>query len=790
MTVSSLSLPPGRRLRRARCLAPFLALLSFVIAMPAFAMTYSVGPGATCTHDTLQEAMDAAALNPGPDSIRIVRNATWTAQQVSTDTDHDLEIIGGVIACTIAEPDGKTTLSGEGGDARPVITLRGSGVFRLRHLVIRDGDQAGDDDGGGIFFRGGGILEISDSEIVDNEAEDGGGIYANGTTALAELIIGANVTIASNTARRNGGGIAVQNLEMSMVAPGSILLSNVAAGSGGGLFLASGNREAHAYIGSTGFADLGVMHDNRAAVGGAIAVTMDEDESLDAVLQLFSTTPDAPVRISNNHATQRGGAIDLQPRYDPGIGGFPGYPQGTIAKLRNADIANNTSPVAAAINLGHDNYGPFGSAALGGIVFFNTDTAAPMHPAAVACPLDAPCGYIRGNSTVNATGAVVHLSENADFIASRVVFDDNEGGWLIYLSGEETTSARLSSSLVVRNTMAHALIRDDQNEDDTTPLLVLHHLTIADNTVGANGLLSINEDMVLSRSYIDQPGKALFATDVGSSGGNRVVEYSLVSSLPTPAGASYRPPRYVDAANGDYRPRAGSAAVDWAPALEGYDLDLHSRPRSVDLDPNPNQFGPSDIGAFERPSLQPLVLNADFDEDVHFWTELSEFTWDGTQDADGDAGSGSMRVPMPTEIGGKQAKRVAGLAQCIHVPGPGTYRLNGAARVMPSSNPPLTLNRASLVWELRADGGATGCEEGIPTVSGIHALATTNQWTRPVTSAVIEVSPAMWTENTSITVRFDVSGTPANPPTGWFDAVSLEVGGVDPVPEMFADGFE
>ncbi|MBB5208182.1 hypothetical protein [Chiayiivirga flava] len=767
-----------------------VALLLLAVAAPAGALTYSVGPGATCTHATLQAAVDAAAANPGPDTVRIVRNATWTAQQISTDTDQDLEIVGGVVACTIVEPDGKTTLSGAGGEARSVIALRGNGVFRLRNLVIRDGDQAGDDDGGGIHFQGGGVVEISDSEIVENSADAGGGIYAHGTSAAAKLVIGANVTVASNTARSDGGGINTLDIETTMVAPGSILLANTAGGSGGGLYFATLERRTTAYIGSTGFADLGAVYGNTAAIGGGIAVSMDPDEYQSATVQIFSTTPDTPVRIAGNHATQRGGAIDLQPRYDPGLTGFPGFPFGTIAILRNADIINNTSPVAAAINLAHDNWGPLGASAIGGLVYFNEDAPGiTLHPSAAPCPVGAPCGYIRFNDTVNATGAVVHFSEDANFFGSRIVFEGNRGGWLMYLSGEEATRLNLDNSLITRNTVAHALIRDDQNQDDVNALVNLHHLTIADNIIGANGVLSINEDMVLTRSTIDQPGKALFATDVGSSGGNREIQFSLATTTPTVAGAPYQPPRFVDAANGDYMPRAGAAAVDWAPALEGFEFDLHSRPRPVDLDPNLNAYGPSDIGALERPSLQPLVLNSDFDDDTHLWTAIGEFDWDGTQDALGAPDSGSVRVPMPTEVEGKRAKRVGGLSQCIHVPGPGSYLLNGFGRVLPSSNPPLAANRVSLVWELRSDGGTDGCEDGIPTVGGTHLLADTGAWTRPATPAVIEVPSALWTPNTSITLRFDVAGSSINPPTGWFDAITLEVGGVTSF-DGFADGFE
>src|SRR5690606_37711575 len=155
---------------------PVVALALSTVAPTLPAATFSVGPGATCTHNTLQAALDSAASNSGADVVRVVRTATWTGIQVSTDTGQDVEIVGGWEACTSAAPSGMTTLDGTGGQARSVIALRGNGNFTLRNLEITGGDQAGDDDGGGIHFQGGGILRIVESSITGNSADEGGGL--------------------------------------------------------------------------------------------------------------------------------------------------------------------------------------------------------------------------------------------------------------------------------------------------------------------------------------------------------------------------------------------------------------------------------------------------------------------------------------------------------------------------------------------------------------------------------------------------------------------------------------
>lgn len=769
---------------RVRTGAVLLALLLLAAAVPATAATYVVGPGASCTHTTLQAALDAANANPGPDTVRIVRTATWTAQQISTDTDQNVEIVGGYAACTSAAPDGKTTLSGAGGNARSVLALRGNGVFVLRNLVIRDGDQAGDDDGGGIHFLGGGIVEISDSEIAQNSAEDGGGIYAQGTTTAAELVIGANVSIAFNTARRHGGGVVAQNIEMTMIAPGSMLFMNTAAARGGGLLVASGEFVSYAYIGSSGVGGLGAVYGNHAAIGGGIAVLAGDDSGKDAEVQLFSTDSATPLGLRDNTASERGGGIDLHP--DGQFGGDPNA--NATARLTNVAIEGNTAPVGAAVNLSYNSYGPLGEEAIGGRLHFNTMPF--PHPAAAPCPHGAPCGYIRDNDTLNTTGAVVHLSENADVFGSRIAIEGNRGGWLMYLSGEEFTTLDLDNSLIVGNTVENALIRDDQNQDAAFSLVEMHYLTITGNTIGANGVLSFNEDMTLTRSIVDQPGKALFATDVGSSGGNHDVQYVLVSQGPASSGMWHAAPRFVDPARGDYMPRAGSVAVDEVPVMDDRLWDLHSHRRNVDIPNNPNGVGVSDIGALEREYLQPLVLNWQFDDDLNLWAAISESTWDGSQDAGGNPASGSARAPMSSIIESKRAKLASGRSQCVHLPGPGTYRLNGAARVLPSSNPPLVANRAGLAWELRYNDGDFGCQTGAPDITGLHPLASTGTWTRPATAATITIPPGRWTPNTSLTVIFDVQGAPANAPTAWFDDVILEPGEPDLPPEMFSDGFE
>ncbi len=757
-----------------------LALLTPALVLPpAMAATFSVGPGTDCTHNTLQAALDSAANNTGADVVRIVRTATWSGIQVSTQTDQDVEIVGGWAVCSSQQPTGRTTLSGAGGQARSVIALRGNGNFTLRNLEITGGDQAGDDDGGGIHFQGGGILRVVDSLITGNSADEGGGLYAHGTTVLAEAIL-ENTVVSSNTARTHGGGAVAQGIEMSVRGVDSALMFNTAGGSGGGLLVRSGAFVSYAYVSGGLFGIQG----NSAARGGGVAVVAGVESARDAEVQVFSTTSDVPVLIANNSASERGGALDLQPDGE----GFSGSELAdAIANLRNVRIEGNSAPVGAAINLASDAWS-FGEMAIGGRLHFNTGN---LHPSAAACPFGKPCGYIRGNSTNNITGGVVHLSDSADFLASRIVVDGNEGGWLMYLSGEELTRLQLDNSLITGNTVQNALIRDDQDSDAIVPPVSLHYLTIANNTIGANGVLSINDDLQWTHSLVDQPGKVLFATDVGSTGGSRDIQHLIANANALPAGATLAVPRFTDPANGDYMPRAGSRAVDFAAPLAGFSQDLHSHTRTIDLPLNPNETGASDVGALEREYLQPLVLNDAFDENPDHWEALATSEWDATQNVYGPASSGSLRGSIAAD-----ATRIAVRRQCIHLPGPARYALNGWGRVTaaPPFAPP---HRVWLDWELRySTATIDGCTNSTPAVTGSLQLASGSTWARPTTPAIIDVAPGVWGPYTTLTVYLVVqNGSPIAPgpnaalggPDGWFDGITLETDYDDTI---FADGFE
>jgi hypothetical protein len=72
-------------------------------------------------------------------------------------------------------------------------------------------------------------------------------------------------------------------------------------------------------------------------------------------------------------------------------------------------------------------------------------------------------------------------------------------------------------------------------------------------------------------------------------------------------------PQFVDAVDGDFHLLPTSPGVDFAPEIDGIDLD--GNPRTVDLANIGNVFGPADVGAYEiqAQGVTDLILQNGFD---------------------------------------------------------------------------------------------------------------------------------------------------------------------------------
>jgi hypothetical protein len=293
---------------------------------------------------------------------------------------------------------------------------------------------------------------------------------------------------------------------------------------------------------------------------------------------------------------------------------------------------------------------------------------------------------------------------------------------------------------------------------------------VAGNLIGSPTIFSAAADLRFMRSILWQPGKTTVSSSAGGVEAIDVIA-SEIASIGGGPEAVVAAPRFVDPARGDYSLRAASPAVDFAAAIVGDDRDLRDLPRDQDLPIKINREGPRDIGAYERQSLLPLVLNQDFNVDLNLWpiATANSITWDVSQNVSGGTGSGSAHVVLNDA---PQA-RVIAATQCIHLPGPTLYTLNGWGR---SSGAVGFRDTVRLHWEYRVDGGE-GCDAGPPTAQGDHVLGTSATWTKPAIPAYIDVPAAQFTGRNSIKIFLEVIDNSVSNDfdvNGWFDGIVLQ----------------
>ena len=243
-----------------------MAVTAFSLAGPAMAATYAVGADAACTHTDLALAISQAQSNPGTDFIHIARNQSYSAVALNI-SNQSVWLIGGYSDCADTVPSSRTTLNGAGGAADSVIEiLAGDGSVRdvyLQNLAITGGEPDADF-GGGIEIDGSNRVTLNNVSLSGNSSGRGGAIHFNGTLS-GRLIIDAASQIFGNSATDagggiycsssagtllrfegnlfdnealNGGGIYADHCSVTIIAPtvGDGVYFNRASGSGGGVY--------------------------------------------------------------------------------------------------------------------------------------------------------------------------------------------------------------------------------------------------------------------------------------------------------------------------------------------------------------------------------------------------------------------------------------------------------------------------------------------------------------------------------------------------------------------------
>ncbi|HEX6833347.1 MAG TPA: hypothetical protein VF132_07435 [Rudaea sp.] len=747
------------------------ALLAAVVAcQTGHATVYTVGAG--CPYASINSAIADAETHPGPDTIHVSHNATYN-DPIVLSTAQQLDIIGGFPDCSPQSANDGVHAQIAGAS---LITIGAGGLVRLSYLTISGvGAATTIAKGGGIYFKGSGTLELHHATIANNTAYFGGGVYVEGLGDATQLVIGEDVAIVGNTARYDGGGVVNDGATVTMTAPDSYIANNHAQGLqvefaqygfGGGLLIRSGSRKAHTFLGSSGFGNVGTIYANDAIFGGGVAVQV-ADSPVD--LNVFSTDPARPMRISGNAASQYGGGVYV---------GAGGAPAATSLNVWNAYLEDNLASFGAAIHLG---------ISLSNL-FFNDPSHRPA--GAIDCPIGKPCGGINGNVAQDdqsrPSGAIVQAMSDTSARFRRMEFRGNNGAYVFYGSSGPNVGLEMHHVAIVGNTTLLALISKIP-VNGPSGSFDMEDSTIAGNAIGNFKVLQFSNapgTSKLYRSIVWQPGMIT----LDNSGPPLDLLDDMVGerhSIDPDGTASVieQDPRFVDPDHGDYSLRAGSPALDYAVSVANDAQDLYSNPRDVDLPIVVNFHGKRDLGAIERPTLQPILLNSDFDRDLHFWnlTTFDVTTWDGTRNASGASGSGSAHISVTNAGSG-----VNGVFQCVHIPGPGVYQLNGFGH---GTGTMVTAGDiAELYWEYRKNGGEN-CTSGAPNATGTQVVSNSNSWTRPATPASIPVAAQDWTGVNTIAVTLVAieNGTGGSPTNAWFDGVALRIDGDD---SIFANGFD
>jgi hypothetical protein len=736
-----------------------LLLLIASISPAAVATIFTVGAGGSgCTHTTIQDAINAAEANAGADTVRITRSLSYTGQQIFVNTAQHLSIVGGFATCTSPASDGqKTVVSAAGPNHYTVFNTVNTSTSIIRFRLLRlTGGYATNGYGGGIRHVGSGTVELIEMAIDNNRANYGGGIAFLGNSSLnhAQLIISNDNLINGNTADINGGGIYLQQAEMTMTAPGSSIFNNSAVNQGGGLYMYGSFPETRATVGSSGFAGFTAIYGNEARWGGGVALQGLEDSGTGRTHFVLN----GGANISNNFASERGGAIDLQNHYSHNdLGDVTALVDGGV-------IESNIAPQASAVYVGHD----------------DNEVGSPR-----GGQLEIQGGRVVGNLSLDASnnptgGAVVVVSEESRANITRSFLQDNTAGAVLRADiGWDEYPSTLDHCVVSGNVLQRGAI-----EALNGAPLEIRGSTIAGNLLSGNTVITASGGLRLEQSIVWQPGKQT-AQISGTRVIDDVIASELVSLVNSPS-VIYAEPRFIDPQRSDYRLRAASPAVDFSGVTDTADINGATHDRDMAL--VSNAFGIGDIGAYELQSIDNLVLNPGFIEDLRLWTAV----WPGAASWSGSGANtaGSTHISYTrSDPGMPAAGTLVGLSQCIHIPGPGSYRLSGLAYGDGSSN--FDRDRVSLRWTYRANTGGESCTGSI-TGEGIVAFPNATNFVAPTAAAIIDVPANQWTEYSTVDVSLAVVEGSINLLTttsGHFDGIVLEP--VEVLPDaLFANGFE
>lgn len=326
-------------LRKVLHLLVVIAVIGMTLGITSAKIAYAAAFTVTKTADTndgvcdadcsLREAIRAANAQAGDDTIILpsgIYILTIPGADENMAVTGDLDIAS---TMTISGASATSTIIDGGGIDR-VFDITGAFTGTISNVTIRGGNP-GIAAGGGLQNQGG-VLIISNSVIISNTANSGGGIYSYGTLIIANSTFSSNiadngggiyvndfVTITASTFSNNsasggyGGGIA--NISGVVTINNSAIISNTAGTSGGGIY-------------SFHFMSLTIVNVNNSTISGNTAGT-----DGGGIANFFSST------VNLNNVTVTNNTSDKDSNGTGDGGGL--FQSGGTANLENTLVGGN-----------------------------------------------------------------------------------------------------------------------------------------------------------------------------------------------------------------------------------------------------------------------------------------------------------------------------------------------------------------------------------------------------------------------------------------------------------------
>ena len=542
----------------------------------------SVGssPGfGTCSYSTIQDAIDS-----GDSEIRVLNNQTFTENLTITDS---IDIKGGFSSCLSAQLNtqsgGNTEIDGSASLGSATITIDSTSEPTIRFYNLNITGAADT-----IFVNGGhgieigdsnGIIEIHNSLIIGNTAEEGGGIYSANPPGSLTVII-EDSSVFGNSVSNRGGGVFCGNANTNVLIYGNSLVGENSAVDGGGIYATNG-----CYVEINSGSDLQPGSDLKGIIGNTASgngagIYLD----LAAYLSLFGNTYGGgqygnntePVTIADNISSNNGGGIYAI--NSSTIDGSDVY------------ITNNVS-----------------SSGKGGAIYMGNSTTTPV-TASISdsesqCWNPGKCSII-SNNHASSNGGAIYMEGSSELTLRNTHVSGNRAtfGTALYVSSinGSGTSAHLDGNYFYDNGNDGSgfgdsfVIRGNGNVDIT----ILHNTIAGNDADDSRAIIGIiGSNLILKNSIISNGTETVLEQN-----GTNTLNFSFLivnENISIPSATSSNDIGFVNSANDDYHLNSDSFAIDFCASAASNNKDADVEYRGWDDETVPDFLGTYDAGADE-----------------------------------------------------------------------------------------------------------------------------------------------------------------------------------------------